>query len=65
MNIEHFLTNAVPAGCMMEDNESDIVISTRIRLARNLLIFDFQLVLQRKKQRNVEEQVMQALLSYK
>ena len=43
MTIERFLAHATPEWMHIEDSYSDIVISTRIRLARNLDGYRFPL----------------------
>ncbi|MEG0472222.1 MAG: ATP--guanido phosphotransferase, partial [Solibacillus sp.] len=62
MNIEHFLTNANPSW-MQNDNDSDIVISTRIRLARNIAGNRFPNSFSEEEAQGIEDQLMNALFS--
>lgn len=62
MNIEHFLTNANPSWMKNEDN-SDIVISTRIRLARNIAGTRFPNSFTEEEAQVIEDKVMNTLLS--
>ena len=62
MNIEHFLTNASPSW-MQHESESDIVISTRIRLARNIANTRFPISFTEEEAQVVEEKMMKVLLS--
>ncbi|MEK4630387.1 MAG: protein arginine kinase [Solibacillus sp.] len=62
MNIEHFLTNANPRW-MQSEGASDIVISTRIRLARNIAGTRFPISFNEQEAQNVEEKLIKALLS--
>lgn len=60
MNIEHFLTNANPSW-MKNEGDSDIVISTRIRLARNIAGIRFPNSFNEEEAQGVEGQVRNAL----
>ena len=62
MNIEHFLTNASPSW-MQNESESDIVISTRIRLARNIANTRFPISFTEQDAQAIEDQMVQSLLS--
>ena len=62
MNIEHFLLNTSP-NWMMEQTELDIIISTRIRLARNLVDCPFPISFSEQEAKKVEENLMNTLLS--
>ena len=62
MNIEHFLTNASPSW-MQHESDSDIVISTRIRLARNIANTRFPISFTEQEAQLIEEKMMQSLLS--
>lgn len=46
MSLEHFIRNALSSWMNEEGPESDIVLSSRIRLARNLKDFTFSMLLQ-------------------
>ena len=61
MNIEHFLKNANPSW-MQSENDSDIVISTRIRLARNIVGVRFPISFDEQEAQTVEHKMMYALL---
>ena len=62
MNIEHFLTNANPSW-MQSEETSDIVMSTRIRLARNIAGIRFPISFTEQEAHEVENKLMNALLS--
>lgn len=62
MNIEHFLTNANPPW-MRNESDSDIVISTRIRLARNLANTRFPISFTEQEAHVIEDKTALALLS--
>lgn len=62
MNIEHFLTNANPSW-MQSDEPSDIVISTRIRLARNIAGTRFPISFTEEDAHIIEDKMMNALLT--
>ncbi|MEK4701690.1 protein arginine kinase [Solibacillus sp. FSL R7-0668] len=62
MNIEHFLTNANPSW-MQYESDSDIVISTRIRLARNIANVRFPISFTEQDAEQIEHQLMTALLA--
>lgn len=61
MMIESFLARATPTWMEMEDDYSDIVISTRIRLARNLDGYRFPLVFSENEALQVEQAVTHAI----
>ena len=61
MNIEHFLTNANPRWMQSEDR-SDIVMSTRIRLARNIAGVRFPISFTEEDAQNIENKLVNALL---
>lgn len=61
MNIEHFLMNAKPSW-MQHDSDSDIVISTRIRLARNIADIRFPISFTEQEAQMVEELLINALM---
>lgn len=63
MNIEHFLTKAAPRWMQMDSSNSDIVMSTRIRLARNLADVKFPISFSEQEAKYVDEKVMQTLLT--
>lgn len=62
MNIEHFLTNNAPLWMLGEDENADIVLSTRIRLARNLNNVKFPLTMAEEEARYVDDRVTRILL---
>ncbi|WP_342558281.1 protein arginine kinase [Metasolibacillus sp. FSL K6-0083] len=62
MNIEHFLKHAPK--CIAEYGEhSDIVMTTRIRLARNIANTRFPLSFSQQEANDVQEKLMKALLT--
>ena len=61
MNIEHFLTSANPSW-MQSEETSDIVISTRIRLARNIANTRFPISFTEEEAHTIEDKMIQALL---
>lgn len=63
MNIEHFLSNNAPLWMCGEGENADIVLSTRIRLARNLHNTKFPMLLSAEEAEQVNEQVLKALMS--
>ena len=50
MSLERFLNQAVSSWMSEEGPDSDIVLSSRIRLARNIDQFNFPILFQMKKQ---------------
>lgn len=62
MNIEHFITNANPSW-MQYESDSDIVISTRIRLARNIANVRFPISFTEQDAEQIDQQLMNALLT--
>lgn len=62
MNIEHFLTNANPRW-MQYESDSDIIISTRIRLARNIANVRFPISFTEQDAEQIEHQLMNTLLT--
>lgn len=62
MNIEHFLKNRAPLWMRGEGENADIVLSTRIRLARNLSGVKFPLTFTEEEAISINEKVMNALL---
>lgn len=63
MNIEHFLQNSAPAWVIASGEDADILMSTRIRLARNLNGYRFPISFIAEEAQQIDERVMQALLS--
>lgn len=63
MNIEHFLKGEAPSWMNPHGTNADIVLSTRIRLARNLDGFHFPLNLSEQEAEQVEEIVTNALMN--
>lgn len=61
MMIESFLERATPIWMSVEDDYSDIVISTRIRLARNLDSYRFPLAFTEDEALQVEQAVTHAI----
>ena len=61
MTIERFLARATPEWMHVEDTYSDIVISTRIRLARNLDGYRFPLAFSEDEALQVEQAVTHAV----
>lgn len=62
MNIEHFLKNTTPSWIEALGEDADIVMSTRIRFARNLNGIPFPISFTEEDAQQVDEVVMQALL---
>lgn len=62
MNIEHFLTLINPSW-MQSESDSDIVISTRIRLARNIANVRFPISFTEQDAEQIDDQLMNALLT--
>lgn len=62
MNIEHFLKSESPSWMDVKGHEADIVMSTRIRLARNLNEYRFPLSFSDEEATKVDELVTKALL---
>jgi len=60
MNIEHFLKGKAPSWMKEHGENSDIVISTRIRLARNLKGFRYPLIFSDEEAKKVDDLVTQA-----
>ncbi|MFF5996350.1 protein arginine kinase [Lysinibacillus sp. KU-BSD001] len=63
MNIEHFLKRTLPPWIEATDEHADIVISTRIRLARNLRDTRFPASFSEEDAKQIDDTVLQALLS--
>ena len=63
VNIEQVLANTSPSWMALEDETSDIVMSTRIRLARNLAELKFPVCFSSEEAQLVEEKVQAALLA--
>ena len=63
MNIEHFLKNSAPSWVKAIGEDADIIMSTRVRLARNLNGYRFPIRFIEDEARLINDQVMQALLS--
>lgn len=63
MNIEDFLKSEAPSWMGVKGTEADIVMSTRIRLARNLDGFRFPLSFSDQEASQVDEIVTKALLN--
>ncbi|CAM5197022.1 Protein-arginine kinase OS=Ureibacillus acetophenoni OX=614649 GN=mcsB PE=3 SV=1 [Ureibacillus acetophenoni] len=64
MNLEHFLKNEAPSWMSDSGADTDIVISTRIRLARNLDGYRFPRSFTEQEAKRVDEVVTNALLNY-
>ncbi|WP_019413490.1 protein arginine kinase [Paenisporosarcina sp. TG20] len=62
MNIEHFLNNSVMSWMAFEGKYADIVMSTRIRLARNLTGYRFPLSFSENEALQVDKAVSAVLL---
>ncbi|MEK4253903.1 protein arginine kinase [Ureibacillus sp. FSL K6-2830] len=60
MNLEYFLKAEAPSWMGVDGEENDIVISTRIRLARNLDGFRFPLIFTDEEAKTVDQMVTQA-----
>nr|WP_106781882.1 protein arginine kinase [Lysinibacillus timonensis] len=65
MNLEHFLKSDAPSWMEVRGSDPDIVMSTRIRLARNLDGFRFPLSFNEQEAKQVDDVVTQALLKRK
>lgn len=63
MNIEHFLKNSSPSWVKAVGENADIIMSTRIRLARNLRNFRFPISFSEEEAKQVDEHIMKVLLS--
>ena len=63
MNIEHFLKNTLPSWIKATGEHADIVMSTRIRLARNLTGFRFPASFSEEDAKKIDESVLRALLA--
>ena len=63
MNIEHFLKNTLPIWIKATDEHADIVMSTRIRLARNLTGFRFPVSFSEEDAKKIDESILRALLA--
>lgn len=63
MDIDHFLSNQPATWMSAEGKDSDIVISTRIRLARNLEHYRFPLSFSEDEAKLVENIMIQTLMS--
>lgn len=63
MNIEHFLRNSAPSWVKASGDDADIIMSTRIRLARNLKGYRFPISFVEEEAQLIDEQMMKALLS--
>ncbi len=62
MNIEHFLNNTRPSWMEATEDYTDIVMSTRIRLARNINKIRFPISFSEEEAKQVEEMVLHTLL---
>lgn len=65
MNLEHFLKSEAPGWMNVKGLDADIVLSTRIRLARNLDGYRFPLSFTENEAQEIDEIVTQALMSIK
>lgn len=63
MNIEHFLKSEAPSWLNVNGHDTDIVLSTRIRLARNLDGFRFPLSFTDEEAKKIDEVITEALLN--
>lgn len=63
MNIEHFFTNTAPTWVKASGENADIIMSTRIRLARNLKGYRFPISFVAEEAQLIDEQVMKTLLA--
>lgn len=61
MNLEHFLKNEAPSWMSKEGVDADIVISTRIRLARNLAGYRYPRSFSEQEAKHVDDVVTNAL----
>ena len=62
MNLEHFLKSEAPSWMDVAGLDSDIVLSTRIRLARNLEGYRFPLSFSDQEAHQIDQVVTQALM---
>lgn len=62
MEIEHFLTKAIPSWMHTNSEHEDIVMSTRIRLARNLTNFRFPLCFSEDEAMQIDRVIRNALV---
>lgn len=65
MNLEHFLKSDGPSWLEVKGSDADIVMSTRIRLARNLVGYRFPLSFDEQEAKQIDQVVTQALLNRK
>ncbi|QCR34225.1 protein arginine kinase [Lysinibacillus sp. SGAir0095] len=65
MNLEHFLKSGAPGWMDVKGLDADIVLSTRIRLARNLDGYRFPLSFTENEAHQIDEMVNEALNSIK
>ena len=63
MNIEYFLKNTSPSWIEASEHHSDIVMSTRIRLARNLDGYRFPITFSEEEAKLVDESVQRVLMA--
>lgn len=63
MNIEHFLSNSAPSWVKVLGEDADIIMSTRIRLARNLKGYRFPISFVEEEAQLIDEQIMKTLLA--
>ena len=62
MNIEHFLNLKETSWMDTDSHESDIVMSTRIRLARNILNYRFPTMFSQEEANQVEKDLLNCLM---
>ena len=62
MSIEHFLDNSISSWMAGDGKHSDIVMSTRIRLARNLNGYRFPLAFTEDEAHKIDQSVSATLL---
>ena len=62
MNIEHYLNFKGTSWMDTDSHESDIVMSTRIRLARNLLNYRFPTMFSLEEAEQVEQELLNCLM---
>lgn len=65
MNLEYFLKAEAPSWMGTDGAEDDIVISTRIRLARNLEGFRFPIIFSDEEAKTIDQMVTQAFYQLK
>ena len=65
MNLEHFLKSGAPGWMDVKGLDADIVLSTRIRLARNLDGYRFPLSFTENEAHQIDEMIKEALQSIK